>query len=408
MNKDPLEWLLGLEKLGIKFGLENMLTLTEALGSPQSAFSSLLIAGTNGKGSVTAITETALRLTGYRSARYTSPHLERLEERFVVNGQEVGTAALANAITRVRDVVEPLMARGSLVASPTFFEVTTAVAFEIFRASNVEIAVLEVGLGGRLDATNVVRPLATAITTIAMDHQAQLGSTLESVAREKAGIIKPGVPVVIGRLPAQAEAVVSEIACGTGAPLIRAHEAVRLRAGIRPALPGAHQVDNAIVALALLQTLKGGPFAVPPQTAIRAVEEVRWPGRLEHVAYEGTEFLLDAAHNPAGAEALASYLRDRVWTDAVLVFGAMADKDARGMLHALAPAVRRVICTTAPASRASEAETLARIAADVTTADRVEAVSDPGAALARATALSSRVVVAGSIFLIGPVRGILR
>lgn len=419
---DALEWLLGLEKLGMKFGLENMIALAGALGNPQQHFRSLLIAGTNGKGSVTAILETALRLQGYRTARYTSPHLERLEERFVISGSEVEPDVLAGSIARVRAAIGTLLADGSLQASPTFFEVTTAVAFDLFRGAEVEIAVLEVGLGGRLDSTNTVEPIATAITTIAFDHQAQLGSTLTSIAREKAGIMRAGVPVVIGRLPGEAAAVIEARAQELGAPLIRAHDAVTWPAGLKPALPGAHQVDNATVALALLETLgdrntEVGPtfrsggrpaFPVSEDNRRRAVEEVRWPGRLEQVDLPGTQILLDAAHNPAGAAALASYLHEAGWTDAVLVFGAMADKDAAGMLGALAPAVGHIICTTAPTPRAEDAASLARRAAAVAGAGRVEAIDDPEAAVARARALSARVVVAGSMFLIGPLRGILR
>ena len=419
---EPLEWLLGLEKLGMKFGLENMAALTRALDEPQRTFHSLLIAGTNGKGSVTAIVETALRLAGYRTARYTSPHLERLEERFVIDGQEVEPGVLAGSVARVRAAVESLLGRGILRASPTFFEVTTAVAFDLFREANVEVAVLEVGLGGRLDSTNVVEPIATAITTIALDHQAQLGSTLTSIAVEKAGIMRAGVPVVIGRLPEEAEAVVRARAAETGASVIRAHDVVRWPAGLTPALPGAHQIDNAIVALALLETLGGdsntdaGPtfrsggcraFPVSEDHRRRAIAEVRWPGRLERIVVPGAEILLDAAHNPAGAAALASYLRESGWTDAVLVFGAMADKDAAGMLAALAPAVGHIICTTAPTPRANDAGVLAGIAG-AAGADRVEAIVDPEAAVARARELSGRVVVAGSMFLIGPLRGILR
>jgi dihydrofolate synthase/folylpolyglutamate synthase len=405
---DPLEWLLGLEKLGMKFGLENMVALTGALDDPQAAFESVLIAGTNGKGSVTAIAETALRLGGYRSGRYTSPHLERLEERFVIDGEEVAPGTLAGSVARVRSVVEGLLADGTLHASPTFFEVTTAVAFDLFREAGIQIAVLEVGLGGRLDSTNVVDPIATAITTIAFDHQAQLGPTLAAIAREKAGIMRPGVPVIVGRLPAEADAVVTGIAQDLDAPLIRAHDVVSWPGDLRPALPGAHQVDNAIVALALLDALADRGYPVDPAVRRHAVETVRWPGRLERIHLPGTELLLDAAHNPAGAGALASYLRDAQWRDAVLVFAAMADKDARGMLAALAPAVAHIICTTAPTPRAADASALAHLAAEVAGPDRVEAIADPALAVARARALSERVVVAGSMFLIGPLRGILR
>jgi dihydrofolate synthase/folylpolyglutamate synthase len=320
----------------------------------------------------------------------------------------VPTDRLRAAVERVRHAVRRLVDDGGLPSPPTFFEVTTAVAFDLFRTGQVEIAVLEVGLGGRLDATNVVEPIATAITTIALDHQAQLGSTIESIAREKAGIIKSGVPVVVGRVPAAALAVITEVAATVDAPVVRAHEAVPWTGEIRPALRGAHQVDNAIVALALLQVLDGRGAEVPAEVRRQAVERVAWPGRLEHIRHGATDVLLDAAHNPAGAEALASYLREIGWTDATLVFAAMTDKDIEGMLRALIPAVGRVVCTTAPTPRARDAVGLAAIASAMAGAGRVEAVADPAAAFGRACASSTRVVVAGSMFLTGPLRGILR
>src|SRR5262245_1741665 len=182
----------------MKFGLENMKTMCAALGHPERSFRSIIVAGTNGKGSVTAMTSAALQAAGYRSARYTSPHLERLEERFVIGEREVDTADLEAAASRVQETVERLVREGALPALPTFFECATAIAFELFRRSAVEVAVIEVGLGGRLDATNVITPMAAAITSIDFDHQELLGATLTSIAREKAGVIKPGIPAIVG------------------------------------------------------------------------------------------------------------------------------------------------------------------------------------------------------------------
>jgi dihydrofolate synthase/folylpolyglutamate synthase len=357
---------------------------------------------------VTALVDAALRAAGYRSARYTSPHLVRLEERFVIDGHEVATAQLEAAVAEVREAVDALVARGHLSQFPTFFECATAAAFVLFDSSAVDIAVLEVGLGGRLDATNIVTPLVCAVTTIDFDHQAQLGSTRQEIAAEKAGIIKPGVPVVTGRLPAAAEAVIDEVARAVEAPRVRALESVTLPGGVRPALAGVHQVDNAVVAIAILELLGPRGYNVPEPAVRRALETVEWPGRLERLQYGASEVLLDAAHNPGGARALAAYLRETGWTDATLVFGAMADKDARGMLAELVPATARVICTTANSPRAEAAAVLAGLASIVAGAGAVEIIEEPALALQRACALSRRVVVAGSIFLIGPLRGILR
>lgn len=407
MNDASLDWLLSLEGLGMKFGLENMSTLMRALGDPHHSFRSILVAGTNGKGSVTAILETALRTARYRSARYTSPHLLRLEERFVIGGAQVQTGVLAQSADRIRQAAEDLEARGVLSAPPTFFESATAIAFDLFRAAQVDIAVVEVGLGGRLDATNVLAPLVSIITTVDFDHQAQLGTTLESIAAEKAGIIKPDTPVVIGKLPAAAESVVDDVAHHVGAPVIRA-SAVADVSGMRPALPGTHQRDNAVVALAALSVLATRGYPVPAEAARFAVEHVQWPGRLEHARIGTCDVLFDAAHNPAGARALAEYLQSTGWTDATLVFGAMTDKDAAGMLEALAQSVRSVVLTTAATPRAASAFALQRHAQELGLALPVEVIDDPEQAFRHACARSARVVVAGSMFLMGPLRGILR
>ena len=216
-----VDFLFSLERFGMKFGLANIATLCAALGHPQNAFPSVIVAGTNGKGSVTAMADAALRAAGHRSARYTSPHLQRLEERFVIDGREVAPEALERAAERIRRTVERLVATGELASLPTFFECTTAVAFELFRDARVDIAVLEVGLGGRLDSTNIVSPIAAAIVSIDFDHEEQLGPTLASIAAEKAGVIKPGIPVVCGPLPAEALDVIAAVCEQQHATLIR-------------------------------------------------------------------------------------------------------------------------------------------------------------------------------------------
>jgi dihydrofolate synthase/folylpolyglutamate synthase len=420
---DPLAFLFGLERLGMKFGLENISRLCAALDHPERAFRSIVVAGTNGKGSVTAMTETALRAAGHRTARYTSPHLLRLEERFVIDGRDVASPELVAAAAHVQQAATDLIATGELDAWPTFFECTTAMAFELFRRAAVDVAVLEVGLGGRLDATNVVTPIAAAITSIAFDHQAQLGDTLESIAREKAGVIKSGIPVICGPLPEGAEAVVRQVAADTGARVVRALDAVSTSSradgrvdftseryaltAVDLALRGRHQIENAAVVVALVGELDRLGIRVDATAARSGLSAVSWPGRLEHFASGGAEVVLDAAHNPAGAAAFRDYLIEIGWADVVLVFGAMADKDVRGMLAALAPVCRRVVCTTPASPRAMTAGELAGIAAGIA-AWAVDAEPSPAAALDHARRAGSRVAVAGSIFLIGPLRDILR
>jgi dihydrofolate synthase/folylpolyglutamate synthase len=407
---DPLAYLFSLERFGMKFGLDNMAGLTAALGYPQRAFASIIVAGTNGKGSVTAMADAGLRAAGHRTARYTSPHLERLEERFVLDGEEVRTADLRSAAAVVRAAIERLLADGTFEAPPTFFECATAIAFVLFRDAGIRLAVLEVGLGGRLDATNIVTPVAAAITSIDFDHQAQLGGTLESIAFEKGGVIKAGIPVVCGPLPPEAARVIEGICADRGARLVPAAVAeVDRRLGARPlALAGAHQRVNAAVAIALLGELDRMGFAVPDAAIVEGLTTVRWPARLERFRRGAAEVLVDAAHNPAGARALAAHLASIGWRDAALVVGVMQDKDVDGVLAPLLPLCRLVVCTTPPTPRAMPADALAAAVRRLGgAAVDVAAIADAPAALAEACRSHPRVIVAGSIFLAGPLRGIL-
>jgi dihydrofolate synthase/folylpolyglutamate synthase len=397
-----------------------MAALVERLGHPEQAFRSVHIAGTNGKGSVTAMVDAALRADGHRSARYTSPHLVELRERFVIDGRPVAEDRMIAAVADVRSAVNALLTDGGLHAHPTFFEVTTAVAFELFRRAGVEIAVLEVGLGGRLDATNVVNPVMTAITSIAFDHQQHLGSTLAEIASEKAGILKPGVPAVLGRLPAEALAAIDAVARVRGAPLHHAFdgvavsrrprtEAVSLRTPVRDygetelGLAGGHQIDNAVVAVRMLELLDAGGIPVGRAAIRSALAHPSWPGRLDlRRLTDGREVLLDAAHNPAGAEALASYLRETSGP-LPLVFAAMRDKDIEGMLRALLPVVSLLVVTRASNRRSADPGALCELAHRLAPDARVTTAGSPIEALGIAWTASPRIVVAGSVFLLGDV-----
>jgi dihydrofolate synthase/folylpolyglutamate synthase len=410
--RPAVDFLYSLERFGIKFGLANIAALCAALGHPERAFRSIHIAGTNGKGSVTAMIDAALRAAGHRVARFTSPHLVRLEERFVIGGGEVSPDALDRSAARVQRAALDLVASGAIEGLPTFFECTTAVAFDLFREARVDAAVVEVGLGGRLDATNVVSPIATAIVSIDFDHQAQLGETIASIAGEKAAIAKPGVPMVCGPVPPDAQDVIARVCAERGAPLVLTGADAGLAArvaAIRLSLHGAHQRMNAAVALRVLELVDGEPaFGLPvPEAARRAgLETASWPGRLETIERDGCRILLDAAHNPAGARALADYLASVARGGVTLVFGAMKDKAIAEMLAPLAPFARRIICTTAPTPRAMPADELAAYAKLL--APDVLSVTDPFAAVEEGCRCDRLVVVAGSIFLIGPVRQWLR
>jgi len=401
---DPLQYLFSLEHFGIKFGLGNISALVARLGHPERRFRSVHVAGTNGKGSVTAMVDAALRAAGHRSARYTSPHLVDLAERFVIDGRPVERASLLAAVADVRDAIASLRADGSLEVQPTFFEVTTAVAFELFRRAGVEIAVIEVGLGGRLDATNVLAPpglVATAITSIALDHELYLGHTLPDIAFEKAGIIKPGVPVVLGPLEADAAEVIERVARERGAAIVRTTAA---DAGFAIHLAGAHQRSNAGIAVRLLEILDASGIRIPAHAVGAGLADPQWPGRLDtRRLADGRELLLDAAHNPAGAAALASYLLTGGGPPRPLVFAAMRDKDVAGMFTALLPAVGGLVVTRASNARSAEPEALAAHARAIAPGLPIAIEPIVEEALAAAWRHSSRIVVAGSIFLLGDV-----
>ena len=413
---NALERLFALEQFGIKLGLDNIRAILAALGNPEQAWPSIHIGGTNGKGSVAAMVERALRASGLRTGRYTSPHLDRIEERVAINGAPVERATFEAVTADVLDVVDNLLQHslarrspgdGGLSVTPTFFEVSTAVAFEIFRRQHVDVAVVEVGLGGRFDATNVLTPAITAITSIALDHERHLGHTLSDIAFEKAGIAKPGVPLVIGRLPSEAVAKVAEVAAAVGAPIIAAHATAldRHYPSVKLALPGRHQLENAAVAVAILERWSMTVAKIPTDAIVAGLSDCQWPARLEWLQMpEGGEVLLDAAHNPAGAEALASYLEDTSSPKLPIVFAAMADKDVAGMIRALAPAASMFIATSVPHSRARPADEMAAEIRAHAPGLPVIAVAPPQAAVARALEHSPAVAAAGSIYMVGPLR----
>ena len=410
-------YLAARARLGIKFGLETMRALLDALGRPERAFAALTVAGTNGKGSVAAYVDAALRASGIPCGRYTSPHLVRVHERIATAGRAIAAGDLERAVGAVRAAAERLVADGVLLDHATYFETLTAAALEHFRRSGVRAAVLEVGLGGRLDATNTCDPLASAIVSVDYDHQEFLGDTLGAIAHEKAGVLRPSRATVLGPMPAEARAAIAQDAGTAGARLVEAMDGVSVEIagervhvttpaaryrGLRP-LPGAHQRANLIVALRLIECAREAGLPVDLAAVPDGIAATRWPGRLQHVAGD-PPLLLDGAHNAAGARALADYVRGR--GEIVLLFGAMADKDVAAMTEALFPLARAVVLTRVEMERAASPDELARRAGG----RAAGAVREPdiGAALQRARALArpdATVVVAGSLYLVGAVLG---
>ena len=422
---------VGQELRGLKFDLANVSCLLEALDHPERCWNSVHIAGTNGKGSVAAMMEAVLRAAGYRTALYTSPHLVRVNERIRVAGQEISDADFASVCGDVLALVERLLAERALPGHPSFFECLTATAFEHFRRAGCDIAVLETGMGGRLDATNVVRPLVSVITPVDFDHEAYLGHSLGQIAFEKAGIIKEGGVVIAAPQRPEAAAVIERVAQERGARLIWDCGLRNAECGMRNetatphsalhtphlALPGRHQVENArLVVLAVEQLRKLG-LCISDAALREGLAGVRWPGRLEWIQGR-PRLLLDGAHNPAGARALRAYLeevriaecgvRSDPASNIVLLFGAMRDKAVAEMADLLFPLAGAVVLTRPPQRRAATTQALAQLTAHLN--PRIIECEDPGAALARARELAGPdgiVVVTGSLYVVGSVKQLL-
>jgi len=394
---------LGNEIQTAKFDLERITRLLDALGNPHRAGSFIHVAGTNGKGSTSAMIEAGLRAAGVRTGLYTSPHLVEPTERIRIAGQPITPDQFAQTFTEIHAIAERMLEAGDLDLHPTYFESVTAMAFLLFAREHVDTVVLEVGLGGRLDATNVVTPVLSVITPIDFDHQIFLGDTLGKIAAEKAGILKTGGPAIFAEQPAEAEAVLRAHAKGpytlsrdwaiTDLELHRRGSRFRLRdLEITCPLAGEHQVENARTAAIALHELGVSPGGIA-QTC--------WPGRLESV-WDRPEIILDGAHNPAGTRALASYIRRfytgrRIW----IVYGVMRDKAVAEMAEVLFPLANRVIATAPANSRALPPECIPAPGAVIT-----HTVSDAVALLGQAQP-GDAIFITGSLFVVGEARALL-
>jgi dihydrofolate synthase/folylpolyglutamate synthase len=414
----------------IEPGLERIRVLLEALGNPQLAYPTAIIGGTNGKGSIAAMLNAIGRAAGHRIGLYTSPHLAAVEERFHVDGARISTAGLDAQLGVVLAAVDKLVADGGLEQEPSYFEVLTAVAFRYFAQARVELALLEVGLGGRWDATNVTRPRVAVIAPIALDHQEYLGDDLLAIAAEKSAIIPPGGmavtaaqgPGVLAVIRRQAESVGATLWEAGSFPAVVRRTDGRLRhtidcvgrlrdyVGLEISLAGEHQVENALCAILAAEALDRRRLRISSDAIWAGLRSTQWPGRCEWLG-ESPPVLLDAAHNPAGAQALAAYLwelrRRKAFHRLHLVFATLSDKDSEGMAAALYPLADELIVTCAPSSRATPLDKL--MALGRTPAHR-HAVPDAAEALARArraAAPDDLVCVCGSTYLIGAVRPLL-
>jgi dihydrofolate synthase/folylpolyglutamate synthase len=409
-----------------KFDLENITLLAERLGRPDRAYPSAHIAGTNGKGSTAAFLESILRCAGFRTGLNTSPHLERINERIRVVGAEISDAAFAETLARIASLIEELLASGKLRAHPTYFESVTAMAFEYFARERVDFGVFEVGLGGRLDATNIVTPVVSMITRIDFDHENFLGHSLAEIAGEKAGILKPAVPAVVAEQRAEARDVILTRAAELGCPVIETSRAFRIdresmeygfaraRATeiasgwsmeLAPNLAGRFQLHNALNAVAAARLLQNRGYRIADEALTRGVATTVWPGRLEKLGSH-PDVYLDGAHNPSAARELAAFWEQNFADRKIfLLYGALRDKAVDEVAGLLFPRAAEVIFTEPRTSRAISASQLAEIAAHY--AARSSIIADAQQALDYALASATpgdAVFITGSLYLVGQLR----
>jgi dihydrofolate synthase/folylpolyglutamate synthase len=409
-----------------KFDLENITVLTERLGRPDRGYASVHIAGTNGKGSTAAFLESILRQAGFRTGLYTSPHLEKINERIRVNGAEISDADFAETFTRMQVLIEELLAAGRLRAHPTYFECVTAMAFAYFAQAGVEFGIFEVGLGGRLDATNILAPAVSIITRIDFDHENFLGHSLRAIASEKAGILKQRVPVVVGsQLPEVREVILSR-AEELGCPVVDTAQAYRVEqlrmeqgcvraliteihsgwsANLAPRLPGSFQLQNAINAVAAARTLAALGRTISVQAIEEGIASAVWPGRLEKLQSH-PDVYVDGAHNPGAARELAGFWEENfAGRNIFVLYGALRDKAVDEIAGLLFPHAAEVVFTDAGTSRAISASQLHEIAAHHAAHSSVIADPEKGFEylLAKARPVDA-VFVTGSLYLVGQLR----
>ena len=400
-------------KVGAKWGLQRMRRLLDELGNPERGQNFVHVAGTNGKGSTCAMIASVLRHTGLRTGLNTSPHLSEPTERIQIDSRAIDAGEFSRAFDLVHAAAEKLLEEGQIDGPPSYFETVTAMALLVFR-EKCETSVIEVGLGGRLDATNVIAPALTVITPVAFDHESFLGNTIELIASEKAGIIKAGIPLVLSPQSAAAELVIMERARELGCRVVRVADAqiVDVRATAYGStfkvdgdtygcpLPGRHQIENAVTAV-----LASRELGINHQAIGEGLRDARWPGRLEFISRK-PDFVLDGAHNPAGARALASYIREfcagrPVW----IVYGAMRDKAIEEVTGELFPLADRLILTAPDFPRALRPEAI--LATHDHSNAMIAAKVEESIQVARTAPADAVVFFTGSLYLVGQVRGLL-
>ncbi len=406
------DYLFGLKAGGVKFGVDRMRILSERIGNPERKVPCIHVAGTNGKGSVSAMLESILRCSGQRTGLYTSPHLVRLGERVQVNREILTEEEIVGFVRELQPVAADIARDGGPGDGPTFFEFMTAMAFLQFARRACTFSVIEVGLGGRLDATNVVEPEVSVISSIGMDHCEMLGDTLEAIASEKAGIIKAGRPVVMGRMPPEAEAAIRRIASEKGAPLhsVREEYGEDVEAYPRTNLEGDYQRWNAATATLAARLLPRG-LGVAPESISRGLVAVDWPGRWQRIEIGGRLAILDSSHNPEGAAVLdhnLDGLRKEVGRPIVAVVGALGTMRAKALLEVLSRHCRDIHLAVPHQSRASTFEELEALVPAAFQGRLIRSTVEelfPSGSVCTAGGRDDVVVVTGSIYLLGEILG---
>lgn len=418
-----LKYLERIQNLGIKFGLDNVRTLLSSFDNPHTKFASVLVAGTNGKGSVCAMLTEILTLHNFRAGLFTSPHLVRVEERIRIGRSLIPTQSFCNILTSLKEKIEELIAQKKLLSPPTYFELLTCLALLYFEKQKVDMAVLEVGMGGRFDATNVVNPVLSVITTISREHQKFLGLSLSQIAFEKAGIIKPDVPVVCGVEVTEAYETIKKRAKDLEAPFLGVfdskssfqvqkaereysfiYETKNNKYRFSPSLQGEHQGRNAAVVIIAAEQLSENWKKLEQNKIVEGIEKSRWEGRLEVVSHNPL-VILDGAHNEEGALALRKYIKDFLPSPLILIFAIRRDKKVENVADILFPMAERIILTRFPYFRASSPEEIKEKTSKFQ--DRVVLEPDVNRAVdlaRRSVGPKGSILVAGSLYLVGEIK----
>ena len=411
-----------MDQMQIDLGLERMLQLMERLGNPHRQFKSIHIAGTNGKGSTAVFIASILKEGGYKTGLYTSPHLEKFNERVQISGELIADHEVESISAEIKSAAKGLPA-GEL----TYFELTTALAFLYFARKKVDLAVIEVGLGGRLDATNIISPLLSVITPVALDHADYLGSTLSSVAAEKGGIIKKEVPFIIGRQEKEVEGILRKIGSDKASKVYSLNSDFDFMEagdgifdfrglegnikGLQTSLYGRHQMENAALALAAVEVLNRYQYSIDESALREGIKGAFWPGRFE-VLSEDPHIILDGAHNPAGARRLAEALNEKFGGDkGVLVAGFMDDKDYCGMLKELSPCASHLILTKPQQERSFDPQMAMEGARKIANHSNVIVIPSMKDAINEGIMLAKDkrfIIITGSLYGVGEARGILK